>query len=172
MSRLYPVKSIVPTINHNDYLCCVCTLYTCMWKPEVDVSSLPLETSILVIQTGSLTEPGAHQFHKTSWSVTFMDPPVSPRPALRLSHEDYWCSPPCLAIALQLLSHSTSTHSEFFLKDLGETKGFPLRTVLSPLGGSAMVLSPFWCWRKASACHVTYKEKRIHFSYQRAQTNT
>lgn len=86
-----------------DLICmCVCDVYVYMYlwvcanvlihpcmEPEVEVEWPSTIIVIhLILETGSLTEPGAHRFGWAAWSVS-RAPPASTSPVSRCSH-CYW----------------------------------------------------------------------------------
>lgn len=67
---------------------CACV---CGGEPEVAIRWLPLSLLTLCFETGSLTEPEAHQFTSTRWPQRFRDPLFFPDPQISGCH--YRCTP-------------------------------------------------------------------------------
>lgn len=75
-----------------------------VWKPVVDIECLLQSLSTLCFETGSLIEPGAHQFCNIDWSVSSRDLPI---PALSTEITDVchyaWLLCWCWSIWIQVL---------------------------------------------------------------------
>lgn len=56
---------------------CVCVhVCTCVWRPEFSIRSLPPSLSMLLFETGSVTEPGARIVTNKLHLAFFVPPPV------------------------------------------------------------------------------------------------